>query len=219
VFRRLSLRNTLLLVASSGILCSLALAGDTKAYTPTTCAAITDEFFVNEVWQKVAAQSCLKCHKAGGAADEENSEFLLKDPERALGPEREDILRFNRLAFVAVARSMKGDQSRLLLKAVGKLNHGGEEAIKADSPAYQILGDFVKRIHAPLPEAVLAQAAANDRNLPPYFNGIVMMDDRKLLRRVTLSLAGRLPTEAELSAISQQGRKALPGLLDAVMRE
>lgn len=171
------------------------------------------------MWQKVAAQSCLKCHKAGGAADQENSEFLLKDPERALGPEREDILRFNRLAFVAMARSMKGDQSRLLLKAVGKLNHGGEEAIKADSPAYQILGDFVKRIHAPLPEAVLAQAAANDRNLPPYFDGIVMMDDRKLLRRVTLSLAGRLPTEAELSAISQQGRKALPGLLDAVMKE
>ena len=46
-----------------------------------------------------------------------------------------------------------------------------------------------------------------------------MLDDRRLLRRVTLSLAGRLPTDAELAAVARDGLKALPALLDAVMKE
>ncbi|MCE9531451.1 MAG: hypothetical protein K8T89_10070, partial [Planctomycetes bacterium] len=39
------------------------------------------------------------------------------------------------------------------------------------------------------------------------------------LRRVTLSLAGLLPTEAELAIIAKEGLKAMPGLLDAIMKE
>src|SRR5262245_4193398 len=46
-----------------------------------------------------------------------------------------------------------------------------------------------------------------------------MLDDRRLLRRVTLSLAGRLPTEAELAAVAKDGMKAMPALLDAIMKE
>src|SRR5438128_8852727 len=46
-----------------------------------------------------------------------------------------------------------------------------------------------------------------------------MLDDRRLLRRITLSLAGRLPTEAEFAAVARDGLKAMPALLDAVMKE
>jgi hypothetical protein len=46
-----------------------------------------------------------------------------------------------------------------------------------------------------------------------------MLDDRPLFRRVTLSLAGRLPTESELAAIAKDGRRVLPELVDAVMKE
>src|SRR6266481_6232006 len=49
--------------------------------------------------------------------------------------------------------------------------------------------------------------------------GVVMLDDRRLLRRVTLSLAGRLPTDAEFAAIAKDGLKAMPAILDAVMKE
>ena len=59
-----------------------------------------------------------------------------------------------------------------------------------------------------------------DRKAPPFFEGIAMLDDRKLLRRVTLSLAGRLPTHrGDESAIANDGLQALPALLDAVMNE
>ncbi|MFM8272074.1 MAG: hypothetical protein ACKODX_07025, partial [Gemmata sp.] len=49
--------------------------------------------------------------------------------------------------------------------------------------------------------------------------GVAMLDDRRLLRRVTLQLAGRLPTGAELAAVARDGPKALPAILDAVMTE
>ena len=69
--------------------------------------------------------------------------------------------------------------------------------------------DFVRRTNAPAAPPAVAEA----KNAPPFFDGIVMLDDKRLLRRVTLSLAGRLPTDAELAA------GATPALLDAVMRE
>jgi hypothetical protein len=46
-----------------------------------------------------------------------------------------------------------------------------------------------------------------------------MLEDRRLLRRVTLSLAGRLPSDAEFATIAKEGLPALPAILDAVMKE
>ncbi len=176
-------------------------------------APAVDPFFVNEVWAKVGAQHCLKCHKPDGEADELNSKFILQDPDKSVGDAKVEALRHNRAAFVQMARLKEGDQSRLLLKAVGKLDHVGKEAIKADSAAYQVLADFVTRLYT-APKTIV-----EDKNAPPFFDGIVMLSDRQLLRRITLSLAGRLPTESELATIARDGRKALPGLLDAIMKE
>ncbi len=187
-------------------------ADEKKEYTGP-CAAPVDDFFVNEVWAKVGAHTCLKCHSAEGEAL--NSKFILKDPERSTGRDRDEAMRHNRSAFSRMARLKEGDQSRLLLKVVGKLEHGGKEALKPDSASYRVLAEFVRRLLAPIDPRTLAE----DKNAPPFFEGIVMLDDRKLLRRVTLSLAGRLPTETERATIAREGRKALPALLDAVMQE
>ena len=46
-----------------------------------------------------------------------------------------------------------------------------------------------------------------------------MLDNRQLLRRVALSLAARLPTDAEMSAVQHDGLDALPPLLDEMMTE
>src|SRR5262249_49918205 len=43
--------------------------------------------------------------------------------------------------------------------------------------------------------------------------------DRQLLRRVTLQLAGRLPTSAEFAAVAKSGLKAMPAILDSLMQE
>jgi hypothetical protein len=187
-----------------------------KPYSGAGCAALLDDFFVDEVWAKVGAQSCLKCHKTGG--DAEDSKFILRDPKRSQDQAQVEAMRHNLGAFTEMARLKEGEQSRLALKALGKLKHGGEDVLAPDSAGYRVLTNFVRRANAS-PNMVLASAIKVDRNAPPFFDGIIMLDDRKLLRRVTLSLAGRLPTDAELALVTKQGLKALPALLDGLMTE
>ncbi len=194
-------------------------ADEKKVYSTATCAAAVDEFFANEVWPKVAAQSCLKCHKPGGKAEEGDSQFILKDPERSLGAARDEALKHNREAFAQMGLKKIGDESKLLLKATGKIKHGGKEALKPNSTGHKLLQEFVQHLYAPPSPEALAKAIAKDKNAHPFFEGVVMLDDQKLLRRVTLQLAGRLPTDAELSMLSSQGHNALRGIVDSVLKE
>lgn len=188
-----------------------------KPYSGSACAAGVDEFFVNEVWAKVGAQSCLTCHKTGG--DAEDTKFLLRDPKRSEASAQEEVMRHNRDAFARMARvEEKGHQSRILVKVTGGLEHGGKDVLKPDSTGYRILAEFVRRVTTPKSTEPSA-ALSDDKNAPPFFEGIVMLDDRRLLRRVTLSLAGRLPTEEEFTAVAADGLKALPTILDEVMKE
>ena len=187
------------------------LASDALGAEPYACSA--DDFFAAEVWAKVGARDCVKCHKSGGDAEE--SKLVLLDPTRAEGAAQAEAMRHNREAFARMARVMEGGESRLLLKATGKLKHEGEEVLKPDSAGYKVLADFVRRTNAPATPRVVAE----DKSAPPFFDGIVMLDGFRLLRRVTLSLAGRLPTADELSTIAKDGVKAMPALLDALMKE
>jgi len=176
---------------------------------------VTNAFFLEEVWAKVGALECLKCHKLGG--DAEDSNFVLVDPKRVSGDESVQAIKQNRDAFTKMGRLKDGDQSRLLLKATGGLDHGGQQVLKPDSAGHRVLQEFVRRVYAPIPQAVIE--ATHSPHAPSFFDGIVMLDDRRLLRRVTLSLAGRLPTDVELAAVSKDGLQALPSLLDQILNE
>lgn len=201
-----------------GLLCltSVAVGADAKPCDDPKCAAPVDAYFANEVWAKVASQSCLNCHKSGG--DAEDSQFVLQDPERSPESERAAVLRMNRNMFLRIAQVKEGEQYRILLKVVGKLDHGGEEVLKPDSTGYRILAEYVKRANAPASDSA-DELAAEDPNAPPFFAGVAMIDDQRLLRRLTLSLAARLPKDDERKAIAGDGLKALPQVLDGVMRE
>lgn len=172
----------------------------------------TDRFFADEVWAKVGERNCLKCHNAKGDASE--SQFLLEDTARDRNT-RDDALRHNRLAFQQVAIATEEGQSRLLLKIAGALDHGGGEVLKPDSTGYRILKRFVRRASGG-PDDV---PAVPDYDAPPFFDRIAMLSPRRLLRRVTLSLAGRLPTEQELAAVDKGGLKAVDAALDSVLQK
>src|SRR6185437_11179810 len=208
--------TTCFLLVLAFFLSAVTRADSNQAYSGPACAAPVDDFFANQVWPKVGAKTCLECHKTGGDADD--SDFILLDPQVSQNDQQRDhALRHNRDQFVHMARTKEGDQSRLLLKVVGKLKHGGKVALKPDSAGYHVLAEFVTRLYAPSTE--VANAPADDKNAPPFFDGVSMVEDRQLLRRVTLSLAGRLPTEGELDLVKRQGIKAIPGVLDSVMSE
>jgi hypothetical protein len=204
-------------LASGAEVAAEAPAAATAPVAAPSCARPVDPFFAEEVWAKVGAQSCLTCHKAGGDAEE--SQFVLRDPERSQGAEKEAALRHNRDAFARMAARKEGEQHRLLLKVTGQFEHGGEDVLKADSTSYKILAEFVRRLADPATIAPPADVAAQDKNSPPFFDGVVMLDDARLLRRLTLSLAGRLPTAAESEEIASQGLPGLPAVLEGVMHE
>ncbi|HVK10009.1 MAG TPA: DUF1592 domain-containing protein, partial [Gemmataceae bacterium] len=196
------------------LLAAFAFADEKAPYTGTSCAAPVDDFFKDDVWGKVGSQICLTCHKTGGDAEE--SKFVLQDPGRVQGAARDAAMRHNRNAFARMARLKDKDQSRLLLKVVGDLKHGGKDVLKVDSAGYKVLATFVRRVTTPVSAAELAVV---DPKAPPFFDRVVMLDDRRLVRRLTLSLAGRLPTDAEFAAVAKDGAKALSVILDAMMKE
>jgi hypothetical protein len=173
------------------------------------------DFFRDEVWTKVAALSCLECHKAGGEAEE--SRLILLDPARESGVSPADLLQHNRAAFVKMAGSRKDGQSRLLLKASGGLSHEGEEVLKPGSTGYRILEEFVARASSASEDRMDSDDVAGDER--PFFEGVDLLDDRQLLRRATLSLGARLPTPDELEAVAEGGLDALGRLLDPLLAE
>jgi hypothetical protein len=179
------------------------------------CAAAVDNYFEKEVWAKVGVRKCLICHRKGG--DAEDSAFILMDPRKSQGAARDEAMRHNRAAFARVARVKGKNKSRMLLKVVGELDHGGSDVLEPDSVEYRILADFVRRVNGL--GTGKSPAVAADPKAPPFFQGVVMLDDRRLLRRATLSLAARLPTDAEFAAVTKDGLKAMPAVLDTVMKE
>ncbi len=199
-------------------LCSLLmLAAGVRSQEKTSyngCSANVDDYFTKEVWAKVGAVLCVQCHKQGGDAEE--SKLLLKDLRKLQWHAQDEAMRHNRDAFARLARVKEGGKSRLLVKVTGGLDHGGSDILKPDSKGYLILAEFVRRLDAP---PVAARPVVDEKNLPPFFEGVVMLEPARLLRRVTLSLAGRLPTEAEKAAVAAKGMAALAPLLDALMKE
>ena len=189
----------------------LAIPG--QSASPVQATSSLDTFFQKEVWAKVGELTCLQCHKPGGEA--EDSKFLLRDLKRS--QDQAGDLKHNREAFTRMAKlEAEGHQSRLLLKVVGKLNHGGKEQLKPDSVGYRVLADFVARLNTP---AITKPDFVLDKNAPAFFHSIKMLDDRQLARRITLSLAGRLPSDSELDTIARKGIKALPTIMDTVLKE
>lgn len=201
-----------------------AAPGSKDGYTGAGCSAPVDDFFVNELWAKVGSQTCIECHKAGG--DAEDSKLVLVDLARIPTGERDAALRQNRNQFQQIARVKADDGYRLVLKATGQVKHGGKQAIKPESAAAKVLAEYVRRVNGPT-SAEVADAIAAARNAPPFYDGVVMIDDERLLRRLTLSLAGRLPTDAEIASIragskaagGTEGGRAIFPILDGVMTE
>ena len=184
-----------------------------------------DRFFADEVWAKVGERTCIRCHnQTGDAAD---TKFVLStdiniNTENTgadnINTDDGAWLNQNREAFQAMAKTAEGKESRLLLKVIGELDHGGGRVLQPDSTGYRILKRFVQRATAPsnVPDTDIAD---DQFNAGPFFDAVVMASPQRLLRRVTLSLAGRLPTLEESKLTEETGLAAIDSVLDQIMQE
>ena len=171
-------------------------------------------FFIDEVWAKVGELSCLKCHNSTGEA--KDSGFILEETILLKDAQQQDVHAANFKAFSRMARKSKaGQQSRLLLKPIGELDHEGEQVLKPKSTGHNILEKFVARINGKADSS----STVKKYKPQPFFEGITLLKDASLLRRLTLSLVGRLPTQQEKKAIETKGLSDLDTILDQIMTE
>jgi hypothetical protein len=204
--------------------CAIGLPLPVVAAEPTTAAVAANEpvCFTGGAfkvfWSKVGQRVCLKCHHNDG--DAAGSELLLGDEFAAAAGQRGELLAKNYAAMVAIARQSDDGQSRLLLKARGELDHGGGEVLAADSSELRLLQQFVASVSGePAATPSPVDLSQWDDDLGSFFDGLEMISDQRLLRRLTLSLAGRLPSDAERQTVRAGGLAAIEPLLAEIMRE
>ena len=175
-----------------------------RAADPIACPTVENKefnrFFSDELWSKVGGTKCVKCHKRGG--DAEDTRFVLTDLSRLAKKERSVSLRANRDAFTRMALQQHETQSLLLLKASGGTDHGGQTVLRSGTAGFRILEEFVRRVMNP--NSIPADETIGSIDIDSFFEGIAMLDDHRLLRRASLSLAGRLPTAEELASLAVQ---------------
>ena len=211
-----SIQTYLIILAVVFVLADVRQSSAQEAVKPAAhkgpaCLA-ADSFFADEVWAKVGERTCLKCHNVKG--DASDSKFLLRNTANDKA-NRKAALQHNRVAFQRVAAAKEDGKPLLLSKISGGLDHGGGAVLKEDSTGYRILKRFVRRTTG-LPDDGPSIA---DYDAPPFFDGIEMISPLRLLRRVTLSLVGRLPTKVEQAAVAKNGLPEMGTILDDVMQE
>lgn len=166
-------------------------------------------------WIKVAERTCLKCHVVGG--DAADSEFRLINTQRLPVADRPAAMLRNCETLTKLAALRDEDnRARLLVKATGGLDHGGGQVVKRDSTEYRVLDDFVRSVQEPPRQPKPSTLPVHD-DIRSFWDGVTMLDDRRLLRRITLALGARLPTPAEDLAVSADGPAALKRILDELL--
>ena len=204
--------SMILLANSAHPVAGQSMPVPSDATTPTPLGSILA--FESGVWAKVAERTCIRCHHLQGEA--KDSDFLLESSIDGLyDPE---TLARNQNAMRSVAKKTSGEQSILLQKVVGGLEHGGGQILKPDSTGFRILESFIAQTLLPTNEPK-SNPAIDSYEQAPFFDGITMLSESRLLRRITLSLVGRLPTPEESKAVQQDGLAALHPILDSILRE
>jgi len=167
-----------------------------------TCVP-TDKFFSQQVWQAFMGQQCYACHNAQGTA--RDSDLLLQPPSVP------DYLRINLERVRQVARVEMDGQPLLLLKPIGGANHGGGVQLDPRGPQYAALQELVRRFRDPV------DCSGADGGDP--LAGVEQIGAVDALRKASLSLVGRLPTDEEVVRVEEGGEAELARVLDEMMQE
>lgn len=147
----------------------------------------TRSYFENNVWSSFMQENCFGCHNPQGQA--RATDFVLL-PLGVPG-----ALEANLATVEHVAAFEYEGASILLLKPTAKMAHGGGERFTTASNEYKALETLVKRFKEPVD--------CEDASDETYLAGVVLLDDAQTVRKAALSLAGRLPTEAELAKVAE----------------
>lgn len=166
---------------------------------PTTCTP-DDRFFLREVWAPVLEGQCAACHSNQGLA--KDSDLILYNAGWG------NYLEANMKVMKTLARTRLDGESVLLLKATGKMAHGGGQLMAEGDQSFQRLQAFITRA-----ESDTSCEVANDSE---FFQDVNFLDFDQTLRKASLSLVGRAPTAEEYAEVNANG---IDAVLDSMLTE
>lgn len=173
---------------------------------PLTSCLSLERDFIQGVYAGVLQPKCQSCHNSLGIAAP--TRFVMTLPEG-----NSDHLQVNYDMMVELARlkTPDGTNSLLLSKPRNLTPHGGAEVLQPEDEGYRALERFVTLVEQ-------GKELCDEDDRDNVLQHLVPFSDEMLWRRITLDLAGRLPTQQELEALDS-GQDTITSLLDALMRE
>ncbi len=163
------------------------------------------QFFREKVWAPILSQKCVKCHNISGAAKE--TKFILE------GSANPGYIEANLRVFDDLRSYEINDQPLLLVKPTQQgVEHGGGLQIEPGSKEYEAMEEMLARLADPV-------ECEDEVNLGQYFGEVELLDEEQTLRKASLALVGRLPTQDEYEQVRGLGIDSLDPVLDAMMDE
>lgn len=181
---------------------SSALIYTATAATYDVSAAATDPvaYFKAEIFDNIFMAKCTLCHVAGGVAGSSDLN-LIKDS---------NLLQQNYDIFAAFYAQQSGAYNYVLSKVSGGNNHGGGQQLPLGGTDYQKMAAFLDLLDG--------NRSAPQVSALTLFDGVKDQAPVDTLRDASLLLAGRLPTSAELVAVSTGGDTSLRTALLTLMQ-
>ncbi len=155
---------------------------------------IPDDIFFSRSVNTMMTENCSGCHSATGVAGQ--STFVLN-----FSGGYADYLERNLAVSEASAKRKNPDfdnRASLILKPLDIESHEGGKIFTEDSTEAKILEEFIQRVDTP------TDCGDAEPDLP-YLDGVAHIDGYHQLRRATLLLAGRLPSEDEIASVEANG--------------
>lgn len=165
----------------------------------------TRDYFADAVWAPLMGQVCLQCHGPTGVAAEKNAKFLL------LPPEYPGFIEANLENIKDLAGYSYEGVPLLLAKPAGLAEHEGGVVLPEGSAGYEAFEELLIQLQE---EVVCEPQPVTDT-----FEDVSLLTPVETLRKATLHLAGRLPSESEVELVEQGGDDALRLVLDDLMTE
>jgi hypothetical protein len=175
-------------ILASGALLGASCTNGAIGEPGASCQSVRS-VFLTEVWGPVMAQRCVSCHTPGGTAQLQGARFRILP---ASYPDFADVNLQAATDMSNVFYAVNGRQiPALIAKPLGLTSHGGGTVVQEGSPEHRALLNLVQRI-----------SAGNDDSCRDFGSlaapsGVLLLNWHDTLRRASLDLLGRLPTDQE----------------------
>lgn len=164
-----------------------------------------DVHFSEVVFAEVVGPRCTTCHNPEGRA--KNTSMVYRPAELAGAAEH------NFGVFREMALYDRDGIPLVVAKPTLQAPHEGGMVLPEGDPGIAILEEGVRRARFP------SDCVAAEVPVEADLRGLETLDSQGALRRASLFLAERLPTEDEMADVDARGEAALEGIIDRLTRE